>query len=118
MISEKNTQELQDIKRKLQLQLSNLLNTKECSKDEINELRSEIKHIDKQIEKKVGSKELKRQEEVRRRKNGKDELIIKTYYGIKEKYKKISEMNIAVNRFLNVVDLLVKDYDSKEKIKI
>ena len=113
MISE-TVQELQIKKRELQSKLSNLLETK-CSKDDINELRAEILHIDKLIEKKLGTKELKRQEEVRRKKTGKDELAIKTYLGFKKKYKKISEMNVATNRFMGVIDSLSNEY---ERVKV
>ena len=77
MMSEKTVQELQVKKRELQSKLSALLSSKQCSKDDINEIKSEILHIDKLIEKKVGNKELKRQEEINRRKSGKDQAIFK-----------------------------------------
>ena len=116
MMSEESVQELQIKKRELQSKLSNLLETR-SSKDDINELKSEILHIDKLIEKKVGTKELKRQEEVRRRKTGKEELAIKTYLAFKGKYKKISEMTVATNRLLSVIDSLDKEFVI-ERVKV
>ncbi len=108
-----SAQELQDKKRKLQVQLSSLLEQKNTTKDEINEIKSEILHIDKLIEKKIGSKEIKRQEEVRQRKSRKDEIAIKTYYGIKQKYRKICEITVATNRFIKAFDLLNNEYEDE-----
>ena len=116
MINECNEQELQNKKRNLQANLSLLLNSKDCSIDKINELKSEILHIDKLIEKKVGSNELKRQEEVRRKKSGIDQANISTYNSLKSRYKKISEMNIATSRLISIIDNLKYSYE-KSKVK-
>lgn len=119
MISEYSTKELQKKRIELQANLSSLIESKTCSKDDINELRAEILHIDKLIEKKVGSNELKRQEEVRRKKTRKDELIIKNFYGIKKKYKQISTMSVATTRLMNIVDTLTNTTEyTNERVKV
>ena len=117
MISEMRVQELQNKKRQLQSNLNDLLNSKNYTSDDVNELRSEILHINKLIEKKVGNKELKRQEEVRKRKSGVNEINIKAYYSFKSKYKKISEMAVATNRILKAFDSLNNTY-TEERVKV
>lgn len=116
MISENTIQELQDKKRQLQISLSSLLDSKNCSKDDINELKSEIMHIDKLIEKKVGTNELNRLDEVRRKKSRQEELTIKAYYGIKNKYKQVSTMNTATNRLINIIDKLKNNIENTESM--
>ena len=59
LISDKNSQELIEKKRKLQAKLNDLLNTN-YTKDDINEITSEIRHIDDQLVKMVGKKEQER----------------------------------------------------------
>ncbi len=117
MISEKTVKELQSKKRQLQADMSVMLDSKDCSKESINALRAEILHIDKLIEKKVGTKEIERQNEVRRKKSRKDELTIKSYFEIKSKYKQISGMKVATNRLVSIMDKL-NSYRSDEMIKV
>ena len=103
---------LQDKKLKLQIKLSNLLNSNDITKDDINELNAEIKHLDSQINKILGSKEVKMLEEIKHKKNRVEERNIKSFYALKDKYKKISKMKLATSHMIDIIDNLNnKEYD-------
>ncbi len=114
MISDLNIQELQNKRRDLQADLSTLLNTSNSSVDDINEIKSEIHYIEKLIEKKVGSNELKRLEEVKNKKSSKDNINIKMYNALKNRYYKIRRMDVATRRFMSLTS---KDYEY-ENVKV
>ncbi len=116
MISEYSIKELQTEKRKLQAELTLILNSPNCSSDNINELKSEILHIEKEIKKKVGSKELKRQEEVKRK--NKDDINLKNFKNLKAKYNRIKSMNVATKKFINIIDSLSNVVFEDEMIKV
>ena len=99
---------LQKQKLDRQIKLNELLKNK-ASNDEINELKSEILYLDKQIEKIVGSKEIKRQKELKLKKSGIEQRKLKNYYTFKEKYKKISKMNSSVRKFIKSMDKYNKE---------
>jgi len=91
-------------KTQLEIELNNLLRSDNKEEDKINELRSEILYLKKQIGKKLGSKEVKKQEEIRRKKLRVDERNIKNYNAFKSKYRKISKMEVATKNILKVID--------------
>ena len=104
MIEWSEINSLQDKKRNLQLQLSDLLNTPNASIDDINAIKSEILYLDKQIVNILGNNELKRLEELKGKRNSQEQRSIKMYYALKDRYKKISKMNIAVKKISAVID--------------
>jgi len=95
---------LETKKLSLEIELNNLLRCEDKDEDKINELRSEILYLKKQIGKKLGSKEVKKQEEIRRKKLRVDERNIKNYNAFKSKYRKISKMEVATKNILKVID--------------
>lgn len=107
---------LQKQKLDLQVKLNELLNSNDKSQDKVNELKSEILYLDKQIEKIIGSNELKRQKELKRKKLGIDQTNLKNYYTFKDKYKKISQMKLATARMIALIENLEKDFINQEKI--
>lgn len=108
MISWSNINELQKQKLELQLKLNELLNSKDVSKDKINELRAEIKHLDKDITKILGSNEVERIEELKKKKDGTTTRNIKNFYALKDKYKKISKMKLAITKMLALIEIYNK----------
>lgn len=113
MISWPDIKELQKQKLNLQVQLNELLNSKDVSKDSINELRSEIKHLDTQITKILGSNEIKRQEELKEKRSGKNEKNKERFYSLKEKYKKISKIRIATSKMIAVIENYNKNINNE-----
>ena len=90
----------------LQIQLNELLNSDSKSVDKINELKSEIIYLDKQISKILGTNELKRLEELKNKKNSKEQANIKAFYELKNKYKKISKIKLATSRMIAIIEAL------------
>ncbi len=121
MISNEDVNILQKQKLDLQIQLNELLKSKSKNIDYINELKSEILYLNKQIEKIIGSNEIKRQNELKRKKLGIEETNINNYYSFKAKYKKICKMRISVFRMLNVIENYMnnntKNIDEIVKVK-
>ncbi len=121
LISDKNSQELIEKKRKLQAKLNDLLNTN-YTKDDINEITSEIRHIDDQLVKMVGKKEQERLDVLKRKKEGKEEINIKKFNELNKKRARICKMNVATKRFLNIIDNInsfkYEQYYSKGPIKV
>ena len=66
MIFDDDINSLESKKTDLEIQLNNLLKSDNKEPDKINELRSEILYLKKQIGKKLGYKEIKKQEEIKR----------------------------------------------------
>ena len=102
-----NNQELKDLENKkleLELSIKELLQKEDYSKDLENELRSELLYINKQIKHKLGNKEIKIQEEIKRKRTGKDERNINNYNILKNKYKQISNIEIATKDILRNID--------------
>ena len=95
----------------MEIELNNLIRSENKEQDKINELKSEILYLKKQIGKKLGYKEVKKQEEIKRKKSGIDEKNIKNYKAFKSKYKKISKMEVATKNILKTIDV----YLSKAK---
>lgn len=117
MISE-SVKSLQKKKLEIQVELNELLHSSNKDSDKINELKSEILYLDKQIEKKIGKKEIQRREELKRKQEGIEDINKNNYYGFKRKFKKISPMSVATNRALNVINKIQnKDIDD-DKIRI
>ena len=104
----------------LEIQLNNLLRSENKEEDKINELRSEILYLKKQIGKKLGSKEVKKQEEIRRKKLRVDEKNIKNYNAFKSKYRKISKMEVATKNILKVINnyLISSQNNNSDMVKV
>lgn len=107
-------------KTQLEIELNNLLRSDNKDEDKINELRSEILYLKKQIGKKLGSKEVKKQEEIRRKKLRVDERNIKNYNAFKSKYRKISKMEVATKNILKVIDnyLISSQNNNSDMVKV
>lgn len=102
-------------KLNLEIELSELMknNTEE---DKINELRAEILYIKKQINKALGYKEIKKQEEIKRKKLGIDERNIKNYNAFKTRYKKISKMEMATKNILKIIDIYLNKESYQDNV--
>ena len=109
---------LQKQKLDLQVELNNLVHDSTVDKDKINELKSEILYLDKQIEKIVGKKEIERQNELKNKKSRKDEKNKSDYYNLKFMVKRISPMAIATSRILNIIDKLQQKENINERVKV
>jgi len=95
---------LETKKLSLEIELNNLLRCEDKDEDKINELRSEILHLQKQINKILGTKEVQKQKEIKREKSRVDERNIKTYNEFKSKYRKISKMEVSTKNILKVIE--------------
>ena len=104
MMLDTDINSLETRKTELEIELNNLLRSDNKEEDKINELRSEILYLKKQIDKKLGTKEVKKQEEIKRKKLRVDERNIKNYNALKSKYRKISNMEVATKNILKVLD--------------
>lgn len=111
-----NSLELKKIN--LEVELNSLIKSGEKDENKINELRSEILYIKKQISKKIGPKEVEFQEKIKRKRLGIKEKNIKNYNAFKSKYKKISKIEIATKNILksidNYLDREVYEYSDNE----
>lgn len=116
MILDTDVNSLETKKLNLELELSDLLKSNNKSEDRINELKSEILYLKKQIAHKLGNKEVKKQEEIRKKKLGIDERNKKNYAAFKAKYKKISKMEIATKRILPVIDKYLKNNNYQDNL--
>lgn len=105
MISWSDVKSLQAKKKEYQIELNNLLHSGNASEDLIGELRSEIKHLENQIKKILGSKELKRQKELKAKKSGNvnDIKAITSYNNFKIRYDMIKDMNTATNKMMAAI---------------
>ena len=112
-MNSKKLDSLEKEKLQKQMELSNILNDDE---DKVNELKSEILHLEKQIEKIVGKKEITRQQELKNKRNRKYEINRDNYFKLKQMLKRISPMNNAVNKFIYTVDNSKVDEIVKVKI--
>lgn len=123
MIYSSNVNSLQKQKLDLQIKLNELLKSNNKNDDEINELKSEIIYLNKRIEKIVGSNEIERQNQLRRKKLGIDQKNLNDYYEFKDKYKKISKMKIATNHIISLIEsvnlgMYQTDVTSQEIVKV
>lgn len=111
---------LENKKLNLEIELNNLLNSADKDENRINELKAEILYIKKQINKKLGPKEVEIQEKIKNRKLGIKEKHIKNYNEFKSKYKRISKMEVATNNILKIIDIyLNKDvYSNSSNVKV
>ena len=120
MMLDTDINSLETRKTELEIELNNLLRSDSKEEDKINELRSEILYLKKQIGKKLGSKEVKKQEEIRRKKLRVDERNIKNYNAFKSKYRKISKMEVATKNILRVIDnyLINTQNNNSDMVKV
>ena len=120
MMLDTDINSLETRKTELEIELNNLLKSDSKEEDKINELRSEILYLKKQIDKKLGSKEVKKQEEIRRKKLRVDERNIKNYNAFKSKYRKISKMEVATKNILKVIDsyLINSQNNNSDMVKV
>lgn len=120
MMLDADINSLESKKTSLEIELNNLLRSENKEQDKINELRSEILYLKKQIGKKLGSKEVKKQEEIKRKKSGIDDRNIKNYKVFKSKYKKISKMEVATKNILKTIDAYLNrlKYEDNSTVKV
>ena len=120
MMLDTDINSLESRKTELEIELNNLIKSEDKEEDKINELRSEILYLKKQIGKKLGSKEVKKQEEIRRKKLRVDERNIKNYNAFKSKYRKISKMEVATKNILKVIDsyLISSQNNNSDMVKV
>ena len=104
MVTNIDVNSLETKKINLEVELNVLIKSGEKDENKINELRSEILYIKKQISKKIGPKEVEFQEKLKRKKLGIKEKNIKNYNAFKSKYKKISKIEIATKNILKSID--------------
>lgn len=104
MMLDTDVNSLETRKTDLEVELSNLLKSGTKEEDKINELRSEILYLRKQIRKKLGPKEVEIQSRIKRKKLGIDERNIANYNAFKERYRKISKMEVSTKNILKVID--------------
>lgn len=104
---------LESKKLSLEVELNELLKSN-AEQDKINELRSEILYIKKQISQRLGTKEVENQEKIKRKKLGVDERNIKNYNAFKSRYKKISKMEVSTKNILRVIDAYLNQEQYKE----
>ena len=107
MVTNVDVNSLETKKINLEIELNNLIKIGEQDENKINELRSEILYIKKQISKKIGPKEVEFQERIKRKKRGIKEKNIKNYNAFKSKYKKISKIEIASKNILKSIDMYI-----------
>ena len=120
MMLDTDINSLESRKTELEIELNNLLKSEGKEEDKINELRSEILYLKKQIDKKLGTKEVKKQEEIKRKKLRVDERNIKNYNVFKSKYRKISKMEVATKNILKVIDdyLINSQKSNSDMVKV
>ena len=104
MMSNADINLLESKKLNLELELNKLLKSN-AEEDKINELRSEILYIKKQINQILGPKEVETQEKIKRRKLGVDERNIRNYNLFKSKYRQISKIEISTKNMLRVIEM-------------
>lgn len=102
---------LETNKLSLEIELNALLKSEEKDEDKINELRSEILHLQKQINKILGTKEVQKQKEIKKEKSRTDERIIIEYNELKKRYGKISKIRVSKRNILRVIE----EYFNKDK---
>lgn len=109
---------LETKKTNLEIKLNELLKNN-ADKDDINELKSEILYIKKQINQKLGTKEVESQEQIKRKKLHIDERNIKNYNAFKSKYKRISKMEVSTKNILKIIDVyLMERQNTNEMVKV
>ena len=119
MIIGADRKKLEEEKQNIYYKLLNATNSKDITIDEINALKSELKHVDLQLDKLIGTNEKERLEKLNDYKSQKSNKDIKRYRDFKNKYKAISKITISTKHILNVIDKLNKEYyvDSVVKVK-
>ena len=118
MINWTDLKKLQSDKLNYQLKLNDLLKSPNVNIESINELKSEIIHINKQIEKIVGKKELERQDELKVKKIDTSLIDLNNYNILKNKYDKISNINNSTKKIIEIIKIY-KNLDNDDvKVKV
>ena len=118
MISNADVNLLESRKLNLEIELNKLLKSN-AEEDKINELKSEILYIKKQISQILGPKEIETQEKIKRRRLGVDEKNIRNYHSFKSKYKQISKMEISTKNILRVIEsYLSRESYQEDMVKV
>ena len=105
MMLDTDINSLETKKLSLEIELNNLLKSENKEEDKINELRSEILYLKKQISQRLGPKEVEISKRIKRKKLGIDETNISNYNAFKSRYKKISKIEVATKNILKVIDV-------------
>lgn len=117
MMLDTDINSLESKKLNLEIELNGLLKNN-AEEDKINELRSEILYIKKQIDQKLGPKEVETQEKIKREKSGIDDRNIKNYNAFKSKYKKISKMEVSTRNILRAIDAYLNTEYQENMMKV
>jgi len=118
MLLETDINSLETKKINLEIKLNELLKNN-AEIDKINELRSEIIYITKQISQKLGTKEVESQEQLKRKKLHIDERNVKNYNAFKSRYKRISKMEVATRNILKAIDMYLNEkQNTNEMVKV
>ncbi len=120
MIGNEDVKSLEKRKLDLQIKLNELLKSNNKNIDDINAFKSEILYLDKQIERIVGSNEINRQKEVRRKKLAIEETNIDNYYLFKNKYKQICKIKVSTSHMLSVIEKYLNNHQKNlaEVVKV
>lgn len=118
MMFDADINSLETKKLSLEVELDSLLKNGTKEEDKINELKSEILYLKKQISQKLGSKEVESQQKIKRKKLGIDERNISNYNAFKSRYKKISKMEVATKNILKVIDVYLNNgiYENQDNV--
>lgn len=118
MMFDADINSLETKKLSLEVELNSLLKNGTKEEDKINELKSEILYLKKQISQKLGSKEVESQQKIKRKKLGIDERNISNYNTFKSRYKKISKMEVATKNILKVIDVYLNNgiYENQDNV--
>lgn len=109
---------LQKQKLEFQLELNDILHSSTDNQDKINELKSEIIYINKQIEKIVGKKEIEMQNELKNKKLRIEDKHKSNYYNLKAMIDKINPMKIATNRIIKIIENKSNINFDEEKVRV
>lgn len=118
MMLETDINSLESKKLSLEIKLNELLKNN-AEQDDVNELKSEILYIKKQINKKLGTKEVEGTQKIKRKKSGVDERNIKNYNLFKARYKRISNIEISTKNIFRVIDMyLGREQYNEDLVKV
>lgn len=118
MINWSDVNLLEKQKLEKQIELNELLHSKEKDSDKASEIKAEILYLDKQIKKIVGSNEIKRQEELKNKRSGREKSIRLNYDAFKARFEKINPMSIATSKIVTIIKTRNEQEFISERVKV
>ena len=88
---------------------ASLINTPNVEPSKKSAVKSELKHLENQLNQLKGSNEKEREDELHNKRQRKNERLIQNYDAFKSKYKPISNFNMAVNRLMKAITYYKND---------